>query len=72
MKPRFYDFFAGAGLATLGLRNAWECIWANDIAPLKAAVYTANFGADHFLREDLTEVAAAQPSKTAEIVNHSR
>jgi DNA (cytosine-5)-methyltransferase 1 len=39
---RFYDFFAGAGLATLGLRNLWQCVWANDIAPRKAAVYTAS------------------------------
>lgn len=41
---RFYDFFAGAGLATLALRDSWQCVWANDIARGKAAVYTPNFG----------------------------
>jgi DNA (cytosine-5)-methyltransferase 1 len=40
---RFYDFFAGAGLAELGLGEAWKCIWANDIDSRKAEVYEANF-----------------------------
>src|SRR6058998_1985433 len=33
---RFYDFFAGAGLATLGLGDRWECAWANDNDPAVA------------------------------------
>jgi len=35
----FYNFFAGAGLASTGLTPEWECIWANDIDPKKAAAY---------------------------------
>ena len=57
-KLRFYDFFAGAGLATLGLRRSWQCIWANDISPRKAAIYRANFGDGHFHLGDVTGVSA--------------
>lgn len=45
---RFYEFFAGAGLVTLGLGSEWECVWANDIDPKKAWVYRSNFGDSHF------------------------
>jgi DNA (cytosine-5)-methyltransferase 1 len=64
---RFYDFFAGAGLATLGLRRSWQCVWANDIDPRKAAVYTANFGTEHFLPGDVAQVTADQLPKPAEM-----
>jgi len=64
---RFYDFFAGAGLATLGLRNLWQCVWANDVAPGKAAVYTANFGEDHFVLGDVAQITADQLPKPAQM-----
>jgi len=64
---QFYDFFAGAGLATLGLRKSWQCVWANDIDPRKAAVYTANFGTEHFLPGDVAQVTADQLPKPAEM-----
>jgi DNA (cytosine-5)-methyltransferase 1 len=50
---RFYDFFAGAGLATLGLSPDWLCVWANDIDPRKGDVYRENFNADHFFLGDV-------------------
>lgn len=56
MKRPFYDFFAGAGLTTLALHRDWQCIWANDIAPEKAAVYRANHGANHFVLGDVESV----------------
>ena len=40
----YYEFFAGAGLTRLGLAPAWECLWANDIDPKKAEVYTEILG----------------------------
>jgi len=65
--PRFYDFFAGAGLATLGLGPAWECVWANDIDPRKEAVYIANFGNEHFVRKDVANVSASEFEQPAEL-----
>lgn len=41
----FYEFFAGAGLARLGLGNRWRCLLANEICEKKARVYRMNFGA---------------------------
>ncbi|HSY37820.1 MAG TPA: DUF4928 family protein [Acidobacteriaceae bacterium] len=52
---RFYEFFAGAGLAGLGLGPEWQCVWANDIDPRKGAVYTDNFDKDHFYLGDVAQ-----------------
>ena len=41
----FYEFFAGGGLAWMGLGDDWTCLFANDISAKKAEVYRANFGA---------------------------
>ena len=44
MRHPWYEFFAGGGMARLGLgeRN-WECTFANDICEKKAAAYHAAF-----------------------------
>ncbi|WP_374575126.1 DNA cytosine methyltransferase [Phenylobacterium sp.] len=39
----FYEFFAGGGMARIGLGPDWRCAFANDFDPVKAAVYRANF-----------------------------
>jgi site-specific DNA-cytosine methylase len=39
----FYEFFAGGGMARLGLGEGWDCRFANDFDPVKAATYRANF-----------------------------
>ncbi|MES2340682.1 MAG: DNA cytosine methyltransferase [Pseudomonadota bacterium] len=60
--PRpFYEFFAGGGMARLGLGEAWTCAFANDFDPVKAATYRANF-ADapaHFRQGDVWQLAPA-------------
>jgi DNA (cytosine-5)-methyltransferase 1 len=40
----YYEFFAGGGMARLGLGPGWRCLFANDIDPLKGEVYRDNFG----------------------------
>jgi DNA (cytosine-5)-methyltransferase 1 len=48
----FYEFFAGGGMARLGLGAGWACAFANDFDATKAAAYRANFpDADHHLRQ---------------------
>ena len=39
----FYEFFAGGGMARLGLGGNWDCVFANDIDKKKAAAYRTNF-----------------------------
>ena len=41
---RFYEFFAGGGMARLGLGPDWQCLFANDIDAKKARSYQDNFG----------------------------
>lgn len=52
-KPLAIDFFAGAGLATLGLKESFDVIWANDICFKKQEVYERNHGTGHFVRRDI-------------------
>lgn len=42
-KFRYYEFFAGGGMARLGLGEDWECLFANDFSPRKAQSYFENF-----------------------------
>lgn len=39
----FFEFFAGGGMARIGLGAGWQCTFANDISPQKAASYFRNF-----------------------------
>jgi DNA (cytosine-5)-methyltransferase 1 len=39
----FLEFFAGGGMARIGLGEAWACAFANDFDPVKAKTYRANF-----------------------------
>src|SRR5438105_13155115 len=42
-KP-WYEFFAGGGMARIGLGSTWKCIFANDCSEKKATAYRAFFG----------------------------
>lgn len=55
----FYEFFAGGGMARLGLGAGWSCAFANDFDPVKAATYRANFpdAADHLREGDVWKLS---------------
>jgi DNA (cytosine-5)-methyltransferase 1 len=55
----FYEFFAGGGMARLGLGRGWTCSFANDFDAAKAEVYRSNFGGEHLVQGD---VWALEPS----------
>jgi DNA (cytosine-5)-methyltransferase 1 len=57
----FYEFFAGGGMARLGLGAGWHCGFANDFDPVKAATYRANFidAAEHLHEGDVWKLSAA-------------
>jgi DNA (cytosine-5)-methyltransferase 1 len=65
----FYEFFAGGGMARLGLGEAWACAFANDFDPVKAATYRANFAdaADHFHEGDVWKLTPADLSGRADL-----
>ena len=61
-RPRVLEFFAGVGLARMGLDSAgFETAWANDISDDKAAMYRAQF------EDDVMEVADVNDIKAADL-----
>ncbi len=56
----FYEFFAGGGMARVGLGERWSCAFANDFDPVKAQTYRANFpdAAGHFREGDVWKLSA--------------
>ncbi len=42
--PTWYEFFAGGGMARLGLGERWACAFSNEWCEKKAATYRARFG----------------------------
>lgn len=62
-RPKVLEFFAGIGLARLGLESAgFRVAWANDYEPDKKAMYEAQFGesdTEHFALGDIGKVEAA-------------
>jgi DNA (cytosine-5)-methyltransferase 1 len=60
------EFFAGGGLARLGLEPAFQCAFANDIDPAKARAYRAAFGDDVMREGDIWHLSPADiPGKAA-------
>lgn len=56
----FYEFFAGGGMARAGLGQGWNCLFANDLDPKKAAAYTSNWGKDDLFVGDVATVTTDQ------------
>lgn len=59
-RPTFLEFFAGGGMARVGLGEGWTCAFANDFDPVKAATYRANFADadEHFRQGDVFALTA--------------
>ena len=47
-KLRYYEFFAGAGMARAGLGGAWQGLFANDCDELKRRWYAENWEGEDF------------------------
>ncbi len=54
--PTFYEFFAGGGMARIGLGSAWRCSFANEWCDKKASSYRAYFGSDEIKVEDVAKL----------------
>jgi DNA (cytosine-5)-methyltransferase 1 len=57
---KYYEFFAGGGMARAGLGPDWECVFANDISEKKGDAYRANWGGEHLVIRDVFQVGAHQ------------
>lgn len=58
-KPTALEFFAGGGLARLGIGHDFDTIWANDIDPIKAKAWRENFGDAGFVGGDIASLDPA-------------
>jgi len=65
--PTYYEFFAGGGMARAGLGEGWRCTFANDFSQMKAAAYAENWGADHFIREDVAKISPSHLPGVADL-----
>jgi DNA (cytosine-5)-methyltransferase 1 len=62
----FYEFFAGGGLARLGLAPGFSCVFANDIDEAKMGAYRTAFGEDEIVGGDVWSLSsAALPGRAA-------
>lgn len=64
----FYEFFAGGGMARAGLGQEWQCLFANDFDPKKAAVYADNWGSEGLHIGDVSQIETAQLPGWADLV----
>jgi DNA (cytosine-5)-methyltransferase 1 len=63
----FYEFFAGGGMARLGLGERWNCLFANDHDARKAKSYTRYFGDQDFNLGDIGALSSAMLPGTADL-----
>lgn len=62
-RPQVLEFFAGIGLARLGLESAgFSVAWANDLEPSKQQMYEGHFrdSSSHYFLGDIRDATAAQ------------
>lgn len=65
--PGFYEFFAGGGMARVGLGDGWTCRFANDFDVRKAAAYRANWGGEHLRVGDVNHLTTADLPGAADL-----
>jgi DNA (cytosine-5)-methyltransferase 1 len=65
----FYEFFAGGGMARVGLGSAnWSCAFANDFDHQKGQSYRDNFGGDDLKVADVASLTLADLPGTPDLV----
>jgi len=65
---KFYEFFAGGGMARKGLGSGWSCLFANDFDFKKGLAYQANFGSGELKIGDIRDVTLADLPGSADLM----
>lgn len=65
--PKFYEFFAGGGMARAGLGPAWQCLFANDFDRKKGNTYAANWGDEALTIGDVKKLTIEDVPGTADL-----
>ena len=53
---KFYEFFAGGGMARAGLGEGWKCKFANDFDRKKGVTYKKNWGDGEMIVDDIRNI----------------
>ena len=64
----FYEFFAGGGMARMGLGPNWKCAFANDWDSKKVASYIANWGDSDIIDKDIRQIRSSDLPHQADLV----
>jgi DNA (cytosine-5)-methyltransferase 1 len=64
---RFYEFFAGGGMARVGLGPGWTCAFANDNSPVKAEAYRERWGDGELDTRSIDEVEVSDLPRGADL-----
>lgn len=65
---KFYEFFAGGGMARAGLGAGWTCLFANDFDHKKGLTYQANWGTDgELIVGDVKQITTSQLPDVADL-----
>jgi DNA (cytosine-5)-methyltransferase 1 len=65
---KFYEFFAGGGMARKGLGPEWTCLFANDFDFKKSLTYQANFASDELKVADIRAITTADLPGAADLM----
>ena len=65
---KFYEFFAGCGMARMGLGPQWTCLFANDFDHKKGRVYRQNWGDDVLRTADVRRIKTSELPDYADLV----
>ena len=69
----FYEFFAGGGMARLGLGGRWRCTMANDNSEKRARAYRPNSPpAEKYLETDVERLTLGPAPRRATTRERSR
>ncbi|AEY69545.1 cytosine methyltransferase [Burkholderia phage vB_BceS_AH2] len=65
---KFYEFFAGGGMARAGLGQGWQCLFANDFDHKKGKAYCTNWGDQELKVADVGSLAPKDLPGSAHLV----
>ncbi len=65
---KFYEFFAGGGMARAGLGKNWKCIFSNDFDHKKCDTYRINWGNNELKLADVKTLTTADLPNIADAI----
>ncbi len=65
---KFYEFFAGGGMARAGLGEGWKCEFANDFDRKKGVTYKKNWGDGEMIVDDIRNIGLEDLPGHADLV----